>query len=76
MGVERVVFHSVRCDKCNKWLDDYKENISKARPNRIIASSLAKENGFKKVGANIWLCPKCVLEFRRTCSERDAGFNN
>lgn len=76
MGIEKIVFHSAKCDKCNKWLSEYKGDILKIRPNRTIASSLAKESGFIRIGANIWLCPECASEFKQTYSECNVGFKN
>ena len=60
MGIERIVYYSVRCDKCRTLLDEYDNTLSKYKVNRAIASKIANENGFIKTESNLWLCPKCA----------------
>ena len=60
MGIKRIVYHSVECDKCKITLDDYKEELPKIRPNRIMVKKIADEFGFVKTENNMWLCPICA----------------
>lgn len=62
MGIERIVYHSVRCDKCRILLDSYKEELPRLRPNRTVAAKVASEHGFIKTESNVWLCPKCAAK--------------
>ena len=60
MGIERIVYHSIRCDECKTVLDEYENNLSKFRCNRVVVSKIANKNGFVKTKSNMWLCPKCA----------------
>jgi len=52
MGIERIVYHSIRCDECKTVLDEYENNLSKFRCNRVVASKIANKNGFVKTKSN------------------------
>lgn len=60
MGIERIVYHSVGCDKCKKVLDDYEDNLSRIKPNRIMVTKIAENHGFVRTKFNTWLCPDCA----------------
>ncbi len=62
MGVEKMVYHSVRCDKCKRLLNDYKESIARLKINRNVAIRIAQEIGFVKTESNQWLCPSCAKD--------------
>lgn len=62
MGIEKIVYHSIRCDKCKCLLNDYKENISRLKINRNVAVRIAQEVGFVKTDLNQWLCPNCAKD--------------
>lgn len=60
MGIEKVVFYSVKCDRCKNSLEDYETDVPRSMKNRTIAAKVAENNGFLKIRANTWLCPKCA----------------
>lgn len=52
MGIEKNVFYSVKCDRCNNSLENYENHVTKNIKNRTIAAKVAEDNGFLKTGAN------------------------
>lgn len=60
MAVEKVVFYSVRCDKCNCLLEDYTGELARLIYTRDAAEKLAKTNGFVQISPRKWICPECV----------------
>ena len=41
MAVERVIFYSVRCDKCNSLLEDYAGELARRTHKRALAENEA-----------------------------------
>lgn len=62
MAVERVIFYSVRCDKCNNLLEDYTGELARRTHKRALAENEAKLNGFIQISPRKWLCPECAKE--------------
>lgn len=62
MAVERVIFYSVRCDKCNSLLEDYTGELARRTHKRALAENKAKLNGFIQISPRKWLCPECAKE--------------
>lgn len=71
MGVEKIVYYSIRCDKCKCLLNDYKENISRFKTNRNVATRIAQDVGFIKTESNKWFCPKCAKNGWKVITERN-----
>lgn len=64
MGLERVTFYTIRCNKCSSLLEDWTGEIGRlTKDNRKLAEELAEEQGFKKISANTWICPNCIQTF-------------
>lgn len=63
LGIEKMVYHSVRCDKCKCLLNDYKKNITRLKINRNVAIRIAQDMGFVKTKSNEWLCPACAKKY-------------
>lgn len=48
MGVDRIVFYSVSCDKCKASMEDWEGEIGRlTQNNRKLAENIAREIGFK-----------------------------
>lgn len=61
MGVDRIIFYSVSCNKCKAPIEDWEGEIGRlTQNNRKLAENIARKVGFKQVSANKWLCPNCV----------------
>lgn len=65
MGIERVVFYTIRCNRCNWTLEDFIGEVCRTTENnRPLAERLARKNGFLQITANRWICPNCVKELQ------------
>ncbi len=59
MGVVKVTFYSVECNRCKCLLEDYSGELARLTYDRKIAERTAEEYGFLRIGKNTWLCPEC-----------------
>lgn len=58
MGIKKMVYYTVKCNKCGTLLEDYVGDIPARR--RSDAEDIARDNGFIQMGPNSWLCPECA----------------
>lgn len=58
MGVKRMIYYTVKCNKCGTLLEDYVGDIPARK--RSAAETIARNEGFIQVSANKWLCPDCA----------------
>ena len=59
MGIVKVTFYSVECNRCKCLLEDYFGELARMTYSREMAEEMAKEHGFLRTGKNTWICPEC-----------------
>lgn len=59
MGVKKLSYYTVQCNKCLSVLEDYVGEVAGFTTRREKAEDYARESGFKQIGKNTWICPAC-----------------
>lgn len=58
MGLKKVIYYSLECDKCQRVAKDSK-GVHLAIKKEAI-TEMAIKYGFVKKNKNTWLCPECA----------------